>query len=1289
MSAESVSRRVKELSPFSSPPRVFISYARSDGADFAAALRTRIQSENPEITLWMDRAQMVGGVGWWKQITDALEEVETLIMVLTPAAAQSEVAAKEWRYARQQGVRVCPVMEHDSALDFSELPSWMRKVHCYDLSKEWDSFIAYMLSAEKVSRVPFMAPDLPAHCIPRQRELDEILSFVLDATRENPAAVTAALQGSGGFGKTTLACMLCHDEHIISAFDDGVLWASLGETPDLQGELRKLYAALTGERLAFIDVDDASIQLAAQLDQKNCLVVIDDVWDSNHLRPFMRGGAHCSRLITTRQLSVLTDVETTRTMVDKMTSEQALQMLSARIEAKPSDAAKLARLAERLGEWPLLLKLASSQLKARMDRGDSLQGALSYIDRALDKKGIVAFDRVTPTARHDAVTSTVGASLELFDEQDRVRCAQLSVFRKDVPVPVTAATALWGLDDFDTEDLVLRLDNAALLEFDLKTGKFRLHNVLRSYFESLADDVAELHQRLAESWLEVPSELPGEYEWTWIGWHLKQAGMSDRLQDLLFDFDWLQERLKFVSVQTLLHDFDRIGESKDARTVRDALRLASYGLAYDPMQLRTQLCGRIDRGRSQEMDRFLDAADEGGPGFRIDLAETSLTHPGGALAGILKSHTGPVRALAISVDGRWLVSGSEDWMLHLWDLNDGRVVRNFQGHGGAIHSVAFSRDGKFILSGSEDRTLRLWRVASGEEVSAFRGHTLAVQGVAMSADGSVAASVSEDGSVRTWDLNTKETKVVFKGREHQLNAIAMTADGGTLAFGAGDWTLRVVELDGSANERVLGGHAGVVRCAAFSPDGSLLLSGSDDCTLHAWSTATGELQKKMAGHEAPVDAVVLTLDGKMAVSGSRDKSLRLWDLGDGKARGVFRGHAGIVRSVVVSPSSGQVVSGSTDKTIRFWNLGSDTRDEKGASHSEPVSLLTASADGSVVVSGTKSDDPAVWEPADNNGPPRIIRHLRGHKDRVHALELSSGGRQAVTASRDRTLRIWNLANGACTQILQGHSREVLDLDISEDGSRVLSFSRDRTVRVWDSSTGRNLRVLVSDENKRALSSFRAGDAMLEESQAGPVLDITAKPIARDPIIAIAPNGNRVVIGSQGNVSFWDLESGNTEDHDLGESDIIVVDYSPNSELAVLGSLFGSLFVSDFTAPPKVLEGHTGPVLDIVVGEDGIHAISAGKDNTFRTWNVVTGEQVSVVSGESGTVDEVAISPNGRLACSIYGDTLVVYGFGPGDKRASISFDHEITAVSVTPLGDRVVIGDQSGRVHHLSLAGWV
>src|SRR4051794_14165366 len=115
-----------------SPPRIFLSYARKDGEPFARGLRERLETEEPSITLWQDLVKMEGGVGWWNQITEALEQVRFMVLVLTTGALQSTIVRKEWMYARQQGVKIYPVLGEEG-LDPATLPRWLKKVHCYNL----------------------------------------------------------------------------------------------------------------------------------------------------------------------------------------------------------------------------------------------------------------------------------------------------------------------------------------------------------------------------------------------------------------------------------------------------------------------------------------------------------------------------------------------------------------------------------------------------------------------------------------------------------------------------------------------------------------------------------------------------------------------------------------------------------------------------------------------------------------------------------------------------------------------------------------------------------------------------------------------------------------------------------------------------------------------------------------------------------------------------------------------------------------------------------------------------
>lgn len=223
--------------PPSNPPRVFISYARSDGSEYAAWLRCKLEDEHPEITLWQDVIGLHSGKDWWLQITEALDHVAYMVLVATPEAMKSDAVRREWRYARQQGVCVLPVQASD-ALDFASFPRWMqtRQFANLNIRAQRELFIGDLHRPCETPRVPFMAEDLPKDFVARPEEFEPIIRLLLDKEREqrNPVAITTALRGAGGFGKTTLARAVCHDDRIHAEDVDvplnviATLWQAMG-----------------------------------------------------------------------------------------------------------------------------------------------------------------------------------------------------------------------------------------------------------------------------------------------------------------------------------------------------------------------------------------------------------------------------------------------------------------------------------------------------------------------------------------------------------------------------------------------------------------------------------------------------------------------------------------------------------------------------------------------------------------------------------------------------------------------------------------------------------------------------------------------------------------------------------------------------------------------------------------------------------------------------------------------------------------------------------------------------
>jgi predicted ATPase len=151
--------------------------------------------------------------------------------------------------------------------------------------------------------------------------------LLLNRESNQTTAITTALRGAGGFGKTTLASALCHDPDIQAAFPDGILWVELGEHPPrpldvLNGRLQALEPSLSGA----LTLEEARDRWQKALEKRASLLVIDDVWQTEALEELLEGGPRCGRLVTTRNDQILRE-ETKRVWVDAMEPEEAIALL--------------------------------------------------------------------------------------------------------------------------------------------------------------------------------------------------------------------------------------------------------------------------------------------------------------------------------------------------------------------------------------------------------------------------------------------------------------------------------------------------------------------------------------------------------------------------------------------------------------------------------------------------------------------------------------------------------------------------------------------------------------------------------------------------------------------------------------------------------------------------------------------------------------------------------------------------------------------------------------------------
>ena len=135
----------------------------------------------------------------------------------------------------------------------------------------------------------FRVPNLPEGYVPRPAAFQQIKSAVLERRRGQTTAITTALRGAGGFGKTTLAMALCHDPDIQAAFPE-MLWVELGEQPPRALDLlNRLLASLERSPVEALTLQEARERWQVALRDRACLLVIDDVWQAETLLPLLGG----------------------------------------------------------------------------------------------------------------------------------------------------------------------------------------------------------------------------------------------------------------------------------------------------------------------------------------------------------------------------------------------------------------------------------------------------------------------------------------------------------------------------------------------------------------------------------------------------------------------------------------------------------------------------------------------------------------------------------------------------------------------------------------------------------------------------------------------------------------------------------------------------------------------------------------------------------------------------------------------------------------------------------------
>lgn len=599
----------------------------------------------------------------------------------------------------------------------------------------------------------------------------------------------------------------------------------------------------------------------------------------------------------------------------------------------------------------------------------------------------------------------------------------------------------------------------------------------------------------------------------------------------------------------------------------------------------------------------------------VELLDLSL--PGGRPRAELR-HTGPVRALCFSADGRALATASEDHTARVWNVATAEPIAGPFEHTEPVTWVSFAPGGKRLVTASADGTARFWSLdLPGSFPLILRSwDSWPITSVSVRPDGAQLAMTDSKGGLRVFETVTGRSVRDSRQGEEPSTCVAFSPDGLLLAVASTFNRIVVLETrEYTPTLQIPLAHDGTIRRLELSPEGSRLLSASEDGSARLWSLVTGRPILEPLRHPGPVMLAAFSPGGELAATASFDGSTRLWDLVPRSVRPLVLEQVAPVSAACFSASGRVLATASLDRTVCLWDAASGKLLLPPLEHTDGVTALALAADGQLLAAGAWDGSVRLWDL--RAGAPRGRSHqIQGP---VIALDLDLARGVIVASSSDAAPVAWRIETGERTLPHLEVPLPLRALRRSSAPAVLVSAGASGLLRGHSGEDGRTLwevaahsgEILCLDVSATVPLAVSGGKDNLSH-----VLEIaTGRLVATGPrhgswvrSIALSPDGSRVATGSSDRTArIWSTSSG---------------------------------------TPVSSALKHQGEVSSVAWSPDGSRLATLCADGAWRVWDAATGLALSepVPGPENPTC--LAVSFEGqRLAVGSPSGSTILWDLG--------------------------------------------
>lgn len=644
----------------------------------------------------------------------------------------------------------------------------------------------------------------------------------------------------------------------------------------------------------------------------------------------------------------------------------------------------------------------------------------------------------------------------------------------------------------------------------------------------------------------------------------------------------------------------------------------------------------------------------------------------------LKTYRGSkdaVRGLAWSRDGRWIASSAGN-EIHIWNPDDGKLKTSLKGHEKPVSAVAFSPDATTVASGSDDFSVRLWNVEQGTEITNLNADLdkkskAQIYSVTFSPNGKLVAAVNGNGQLQVWNPSLEKPKRLVSGWDAHPSSTAYQVVFGkdtSVIFSSGSdnkakqWVGLGPDgenLPGHPRPTPIEGHTNNVTALAVTRDGKFLATGSSDKTIRLWDLtgAAPRLARMYQGHSEEVSSLAFSPDGQTLASGSNDQSVRLWRVSLSDEHQNYADHTAYVWTAAFSPDGKLIADGGADKVIYIRDAGGKVL-HKLEGNTAPVTAIAFNADNTKLASVGGDQVVRVWDASAG----KLLKELKGHTAPIMAVAFG-GNSLLVTGGIDKTARLWDVSKDAPVATFPANKSMISAVALRADGKQAIIGSADGMLRVYDLSE-------ATPKEKGGLSAHLSGIGA----------------------VSYGPDGTRIATcGGDGLVRHWNLPESGTpamlaEFKGHGKP-VSSVAFNADGRFLVSGGGDTVVRVWDLSAKTELraLRGHSDWVASVAFGPNGRTILSAGVDKTVKVWEL-TSEETAKPVGHTRRLNTVAVSADSRWVASGSEDrTIKVWDAAAGVEAFTLDaaaggHDADVTSLAFEPSGKRLVSGGDDRKI---------